>query len=166
MKLLDRNGLKADVYRRMSEGQFDGPGIVSLAELADGAQPAAGKLGLAIENTANVRDVERHFDSVTLIVIHFPSFGDGRGFTLARRLRRAGFGGTLRASGPLIPDQFAFALACGFDEVELPEGQIERQPVEQWRGALTAFSAPYQQGYRRPRTILEERRRNAPEAAR
>ncbi len=64
----------------------------------------------------------------------FPSFSDGRGLSLAKRLRRAGFKGTLRASGPLIADQFREALDCGFDEIELPDAMAARQPWSSgWR---------------------------------
>lgn len=54
--------------------------------------------------------------------IVFAAMGDGRGFSLARRLRGAGFAGALRAAGPLIPDQFAALARVGFDAVERAEG--------------------------------------------
>lgn len=79
-----------------------------------------------------------------LIAIAFPAFGDGRGFSLARTLRQAGYRGRLRASGELLPDQFAFALDCGFDEVEVSAERLARQPVEQWLAALDAVDAAYQ----------------------
>ncbi|MEO9787281.1 MAG: DUF934 domain-containing protein, partial [Aurantimonas coralicida] len=85
------------------------------------------------------------------------AFSDGRGFSLAKRLRRAGFEGTLRASGPLIADQFADALACGFDEVELPETMANRQPVQQWMEAKDTMSRHYQNGYGDDRSILRKR---------
>lgn len=79
-----------------------------------------------------------------LIAIAFPAFTDGRGFSLARALRQGGYRGRLRASGELIPDQFAFALDCGFDEIEISEERLSRQPVEQWLAALQAVDAAYQ----------------------
>lgn len=68
-----------------------------------------------------------------LVRIAFPAFSDGRGFTLARRLRDLGYAGRLRAVGPLIADQFAMARRSGFDEVEIPDEMAARQPAEQWR---------------------------------
>ncbi|MCC2099835.1 MAG: DUF934 domain-containing protein, partial [Hyphomicrobiales bacterium] len=70
----------------------------------------------------------------------------------------AGFRGVLRAVGPLIADQFAHALACGFDEIEAPDAIAERQPYEQWRRAGASISLPYQQGYSRATSIFEQRR--------
>ncbi|CAM5221463.1 Oxidoreductase OS=Bosea thiooxidans OX=53254 GN=ARD30_01790 PE=4 SV=1 [Bosea thiooxidans] len=52
---------------------------------------------------------------LSLVAIAFPAYADGRGFSLARQIRRADFTGEIRASGPLIADQFAYALSCGFD---------------------------------------------------
>ncbi|MGR3504145.1 DUF934 domain-containing protein [Pseudaestuariivita sp.] len=67
-----------------------------------------------------------------MIRIDFPSFADGRGFTLARRLRRMGYTGRLRAKGHVISDQYAMARRCGFDEVEISEELAARQPEGEW----------------------------------
>src|SRR5690606_10237684 len=93
-----------------------------------------------------------------LIAIGFPAYSDGRGFSLARQLRRAGFTGRLRASGPLIVDQFAYALFCGFDEIALPASSAGRQPAEQWQRALGQVGARYQRGYGDGGSILDQRR--------
>src|SRR5690606_40018043 len=66
------------------------------------------------------------------VIVEFPTFGDGRGFTLARHLRDAGFAGRLRARGHLIADQYAMARRVGFDEVEIADEVAERQPADQW----------------------------------
>ena len=52
-----------------------------------------------------------------MIRIAFPSFADGRGLTLARRLRLLGYAGRLRAAGHVLADQYAMARRAGFDEV-------------------------------------------------
>lgn len=67
-----------------------------------------------------------------MIRIDFPSFADGRGFTLAQMLRRAGFQGRLRAKGHVIADQYAMARRSGFDEVEIDADLAARQPKDQW----------------------------------
>lgn len=76
--------------------------------------------------------LEGQLDGVAAIRVAFPAFSDGRGFTLAARLRRMGFGGRLRASGHLIADQYAMARRSGFDEVEIDEELADRQPETQW----------------------------------
>lgn len=68
----------------------------------------------------------------SLIAIDFPSTVDGRGFSLARRLRALGYEGRLRATGKLIADQYAMARRVGFDEVEIGPELAARQPQEQW----------------------------------
>jgi uncharacterized protein (DUF934 family) len=68
-----------------------------------------------------------------MIRITFPVFSDGRGFTLARRLRVMGYSGRLRAQGQVIADQYAMARRCGFDEVEISDDLAARQPEDQWQ---------------------------------
>jgi len=67
-----------------------------------------------------------------MIRIDFPSFADGRGFTLARLIRLLGFTGRLRAKGHVIADQYAMARRSGFDEIEISPELASRQPEEQW----------------------------------
>lgn len=67
-----------------------------------------------------------------MVRIDFPSFADGRGFTIARQLRLMGYLGRLRAKGHVIADQYAMARRAGFDEVEIDEALAERQPEDQW----------------------------------
>ncbi|MBB04978.1 MAG: oxidoreductase [Pseudooceanicola sp.] len=71
--------------------------------------------------------------NAALIRIAFPSFSDGRGFTIARVLRRRGYTGKLRALGHVISDQYAMARRCGFDEVEISNELAARQPQDQWK---------------------------------
>lgn len=67
-----------------------------------------------------------------LVVVRFALFTDGRGFTLARLIRAAGFTGPLRAAGPLIADQYRLLRRAGFDEVEIPLSIAARQPEALW----------------------------------
>lgn len=85
---------------------------------------------------------------LAFIRVGFSSFADGRGFTLAARLRRLGFAGRLRAAGPLIADQYAMARRAGFDEVEIPPRIAARQPEAQWRRRADWRAHHYQQRLR------------------
>ncbi|MBK0326646.1 DUF934 domain-containing protein [Rhodobacteraceae bacterium F11138] len=67
-----------------------------------------------------------------MIRIDFPSFADGRGFTIARQLRLRGYRGRLRAKGHVLADQFSMARRCGFDEVEISDDLAARQSQPQW----------------------------------
>ncbi|MDJ0512489.1 MAG: phosphoadenylyl-sulfate reductase [Methyloceanibacter sp.] len=81
------------------------------------------------------------------IAIMFPSFADGRGFSLARILRdRLGFTGEIRAVGSLIPDQSQFLLRSGFDTAEIADPDA----AETWRRTLTLIRHSYQPSARNP----------------
>lgn len=82
---------------------------------------------------ANLDDPELNYRDAEMIRIAFPSFTDGRGFTLARRLRVAGYKGRLRAAGHVIADQFPMVRRSGFDEVEINFDLARRQPWELWK---------------------------------
>ncbi|CUX79466.1 MAG: oxidoreductase [Roseibaca calidilacus] len=70
---------------------------------------------------------------ITLICVTFPGVADGRGFTLARSLRRKGYTGRLRACGQIMPDQYAMARRSGFDEVEIEAARAALQPEADWQ---------------------------------
>jgi len=76
--------------------------------------------------------LDAQLEGVGAVRIAFPSFADGRGFTLAARLRRMGYAGRLRAVGHVIADQYAMARRAGFDEVEIDEALAARQPEADW----------------------------------
>lgn len=79
-----------------------------------------------------------------LVRIDFPSFADGRGFTLARLIRQQGFMGRLRACGHVIADQYAMARRSGFDDVEISAELAARQPQEQWLARANWRAHDYQ----------------------
>ncbi|MAU98580.1 MAG: hypothetical protein CMP81_22300 [Fulvimarina sp.] len=136
----------------------DGPVLIPLAIADEFAKARAGtEFGVFLPGSTPIDDVKPQLGNVALVAIEFPAFADGRGFSLAKKIVREGFSGTLRASGPLIADEFADALACGFTEVELPETMANRQPVQQWMAAKDTMTEHYQTGYGRGPSILQKR---------
>ena len=85
-----------------------------------------------------------------MIRISFPSSADGRGFTLASMLRRAGYKGRLRAHGHILADQYAMARRAGFDEVEISQDLAARQPQDQWLARANWRAHDYQSRLRQP----------------
>ncbi len=79
-----------------------------------------------------------------MVRITFDSFADGRGFTLARGLRAAGYAGRLRAAGHIIADQYAMARRSGFDEIEIDDALAIRQPEAQWIARADWMAHDYQ----------------------
>jgi uncharacterized protein (DUF934 family) len=102
--------------------------FVPLAEVGEGTEP----LRIELLADGDVSAAAAHFARAAVIRIPFRNFADGRGFTLARELRRLGYRGRIRATGHVIPDQWPLARACGIDEVEIGAAQAERQPEAAW----------------------------------
>lgn len=157
--LIDATGAIADDWTALGDGPipWHGPVIVPLARL-DEALSVRAATGVAIPNDADPTTLKPHFPRLGLIAVQFPGFADGRGFSIAARLRRLGYEGRLRAKGPVIADQFAFLLACGFDEVEVDPEVAARQPADQWLAQLGRISHVYQRGRPGLRSILDQRR--------
>lgn len=110
-------------------------------------------------NQSEVLDLASDSDPETLTVdksiqkirIDFPSFSDGRGFTLARLLRLRGYDGELRAKGHVICEQYAMARRSGFDAVEIDHDLATRQPEEMWISRSNWQKHDYQERLRASR---------------
>jgi uncharacterized protein (DUF934 family) len=130
-----------------------------LDEVLDGQ--AGLPIGLALANDADLALVTPHFKALALISVTFPSFADGRGFSLAQRIRALGFEGELWAAGHVIPDQYAFARTCGFDAVWVDDEVFARQSEDDWRDAAGSLSLRYQRAgadwTKAPRSIMQLR---------
>ena len=74
------------------------------------------KIGVLVEPTAVFGPVTDALGHVAAIIIPFAKFTDGRGYSLARRLREElHFKGQIRATGEVLIDQIPLMLRCGFD---------------------------------------------------
>ena len=157
MPLLDRSGLIPDPFTR--DDRDAAAIIVPLADLdaALAARPAGQRIGVDVPNTAVPTSIPTQ-GGIDLIAVAFPKFADGRGFSIAQALRETGYTGTLRATGQLLPDQFAFALQCGFDEVEIDDARLARQPLDQWLSALEDVTLSYQSSPDGTPSIFERRK--------
>ena len=116
--------------------------ITPLSELA--ANDAGPVVAIDLASDADPADLDGRLGDIDLIRVDFPSFADGRGFTIARRLRLMGFDGRLRAKGHVIADQYAMARRSGFDEVEIDTDLARRQPEDQWLRRADWASHDYQ----------------------
>lgn len=102
------------------------PDITPLSHLA------ANAIAVDIPSDTAPAALVAHLDHLTLIRVDFPSFADGRGFTIARQLRLMGYAGQLWAKGHVISDQYAMARRAGFDAVEISDDLAARQPEAEW----------------------------------
>lgn len=89
-------------------------------------------LGVRFDVSADPADLRPWFDKVALVILPFGKSADGRGFSLARRLRQLGYTGRIRAEGHVLVDQFRAALRVGIDEIAIPDEQAARNPEAQW----------------------------------
>ncbi|BBK41853.1 oxidoreductase [Allostella vacuolata] len=104
-----------------------------------------GPLGVRLANSEAVDGVEGDLPRLGLIALHFPKFSDGRAYSQARRLRRLGFAGELRATGNVLQDQLLLMTRVGFDGFLMTAPDAERR----YQAALAAYDHFYQ-----PRRIV------------
>lgn len=88
------------------------------------------------------------------VAIDFPSFTDGRGYSLARLLReRFDYAGEVRAVGDVLVDQLDYMRRCGFNAMALRDDQ---HPDDALR-LLNSFSVRYQTDVEERRALFERR---------
>jgi uncharacterized protein (DUF934 family) len=83
-------------------------------------------------------------EGIAFIAIEFPTYTDGRGFSLAQLLRADhAWKGELRAVGDVLIDTVHYLARCGFNSFVLKPGHDPFKAAE----ALSTFSANYQRSY-------------------
>lgn len=89
---------------------------------------------------------------LSVVVVVFPKFRDGRGFSWARMLRtRLNFTGEVRAGGDFLYDQISYLVRTGFDAFET------NFTLEDFSRALSEMSAVYQPSADGRKTIRDLR---------
>ena len=100
----------------------EGPAIVSLTRFEserDSLLARNIKIGVRLTSDQSPEALGADVERLSLIVLDFPAFKDGRSFSWARMLRtRLGFTGELRASGGFLVDQLAYLVRTGFDSFD------------------------------------------------
>jgi uncharacterized protein (DUF934 family) len=97
--------------------------------------------GIEWPNNRRVAELEPYVDRLAVIVLAFPNFKDGRGYSQARQLReRYKFAGELRATGQILRDQFLFLVRAGFDSLEVKKSA----DAEAFAATLARYSVFYQ----------------------
>jgi phosphoadenosine phosphosulfate reductase len=127
---------------------------MALLDLANGALLTSGSdPSVVLEPAADSAALSAAAAGGSVVAIRFPTFGDGRGHSLAVLLReRHGFKGEIRAVGYLIPDLAPFLLRSGFDTAEITDAN----DVETWKGAVTRIRHLYQPGFRNPQPLRRD----------
>ncbi len=117
--------------------------LTEFREFAGTWKNHAKALGVLLSPSDNPETLAKDFDKLRLIAIDFPSFTDGRGYSLARLLReRYGWTGELRAVGDIQRDQIYLLARAGFDTFALRDDQNIAVSLS----AFSDFSLAYQCG--------------------
>jgi uncharacterized protein (DUF934 family) len=146
--ILRQRELVADPWRHLGEEAGDGDSlIVPFAQLRTDPQrwrTRSGPLGVRLAPADRAEELAAELPRLSLVAVEFPNPGDGRGYTTGRLLReRWRFAGELRAVGAGVRQDQVFLLArCGFDALELAEGE---DPAAALR-ALQRYDVAYQPG--------------------
>jgi uncharacterized protein (DUF934 family) len=107
-------------------------------------------LGMADDPAVIAADLEK----LSTVVIEFPQFTDGRGYSTARLLReRYGFKGEIRATGEVLRDNLFYLSRCGFDSFVPSDQSRVKEALE----GLADFSDGYQASVERPQPLFRRR---------
>jgi uncharacterized protein (DUF934 family) len=101
------------------------PAVVSLDRWLKERETLMGRnapLGVRLKSDQSPLAIAEDLGRIGLIVLEFPKFTDGRGYSHARALRqRLGYKGELRAVGNVLRDQYLFMDRCGIDSIEIAD---------------------------------------------
>lgn len=98
-------------------------------------------IGVWLDSDERAEELAGELERFAVIAVNFPKFNDGRGYTIAYRLRvRLGYCGELRAIGDVLRDQLFYMRRVGFDTFE---PRADRDIREALKG-LNDFSVRYQ----------------------
>ncbi len=150
-KLVKDGRLQADEWKLLGKGEeFPQRAIengekllLPLALWAENASSLTGNpdVGVWLDSDDSVDRLGEFCGSLRIIAINFPSFADGRGYSLARQLRdKLGYEGELRAIGDVLRDQAFFYQRVGFSSFKPREDRPAEGAIE----ALRDFSVVYQ----------------------
>lgn len=164
--LIDRHGPRADDWILAADPQAEVPDgarvLLPLARWqAESAQwrTRAAALGVLLGPADDPAQVAPDLGALALVAVDFPSFTDGRGYSIARLLReRHGWRGELRAVGEVLRDQLFYLARCGFDAFALADGEDAQAAL----AGFSVFSEAYQGGTDRPPLFARRAAAGAP----
>lgn len=135
------NGFVADSWRPLDADESDNRPPLHPVEALEEAREA--DLAVLLQPGEDVDRLAPYLGRLALVAVAFPAYTDGRGYSMAARLRRLGYDGPLRAVGDVLLDQVPYMLRCGFTELavtheptrqrlaadDLPDVDLHYQPV-------------------------------------
>lgn len=100
--------------------------IVSLDRWLTLSNEQQTETGVLLAADTDVNSLDNQVLNSPVIAIDFPTFMDGRGFSIARIIReQKQYTGELRAVGYVIRDQLCYLARCGFTAFELNDTDLD-----------------------------------------
>jgi len=113
-----------------------------------------GEPGILLSTSDDPASIAADLEKISTIVIEFPQFTDGRGYSIARLLReRYGYKGEIRAAGEVLRDNLFYLSRCGFDSFVLSD----QTKLDEALSGLSDFSDGYQASVERPQPLFRRR---------
>lgn len=78
-------------------------------------------LGVIVNGDDSLAELYADHSQFDLVAIEFPTFRDGRGFSIARQLVRSGFNQQIRALGHVTRDRLALMHSSGFNAFDISD---------------------------------------------
>jgi len=110
----------------------------------------SGEVGVTVNGGDDLQALIASLADVSLVAVEFPVFRDGRGFSIARKVVRAGFKGEVRAVGDVGRDRLEYMESCGFNAFEVNGESFSDDTLK----AFTEISVNYQGTAADPRPIF------------
>jgi uncharacterized protein (DUF934 family) len=159
MPLIKDGAFAADAFVGVADDAAlpDGAAIVSLTRFNKEREALLARnvpLGVILKSAESPEALGDDVHRLSLVVLEFPIFRDGRGFSWARMLReRMKFTGEIRATGHFLYDQLAFMHRVGINAFDVPDAITP----EQFHRALTEMTNVYQPSVDGKKTIRDLR---------
>ncbi|NNM82485.1 MAG: DUF934 domain-containing protein [Burkholderiales bacterium] len=128
-RLIGRNAVSPQEWKIVanSAGIPAGPVLVPVSlwkarrfELVQREYEHGWSFGVWLKEEDSIREIEQDVHDFAAIAIEFDRYGDGKGFEIARKLRRVlGFTGELRAIGDIGQADIVSLKVAGFDSFGL-----------------------------------------------
>jgi len=115
-------------------------------------------IGVWFASDERAEDLQNDVAKFPVIAVDFPKFGDGRGYSIAYRLRaRFGYERELRAIGDVLRDQLYYMQRVGFDAFAVRADKDIHDALK----SLNDFSLSYQASLDEPQPLFRRVHRGA-----
>jgi uncharacterized protein (DUF934 family) len=160
--LINQNIVTDDPWQLLDQAALDealsipesGPVAVPLTwykQNQETLQQRTSPLGVIVNGDDNLAELYANHGHLDLVAIEFPTFRDGRGFSIARQLVRSGFNRQIRAIGHVTRDRLALMQSSGFNAFDISDEGFKIDHLQ----AFSEISVNYQGTTTAPRPVFE-----------